>query len=199
MQTIEHRPVEWVNGHYIYETEVLADGPEAAEESEDVKETKSWKDYLPLMVILAVSGLTTAALQPSIAGAASMLSVMRVFMGVFLVIFSMLKFFDLPGFVKGFRMYDLGARNWKAYAYLYPFLELGLGLALLLGYQLFAVNVVLAALMFFGAAGVLLALKKGLDIHCACLGTTLKVPLSTVALVEDLGMGFMALLMLWQL
>ncbi len=40
--------------------------------------------------------------------------------------------------------------------------------------------------------GVIRALSKRLDIECACLGTVLKVPLSTVALVEDLGMAAMA-------
>jgi hypothetical protein len=36
------------------------------------------------------------------------------------------------------------------------------------------------------------ALAKGLDLKCACMGSILKVPLSTVALVEDLGMVGMA-------
>jgi hypothetical protein len=42
-------------------------------------------------------------------------------------------------------------------------------------------------------------LTKRLDIECACLGTVLRVPLSTVALTEDLGMAVMALAMLLNL
>jgi len=49
----------------------------------------------------------------------------------------------------------------------------------------------------FGSIGVVRALLKGLDIECACMGTVLHVPLSTVALVEDLGMALMAAIMLW--
>jgi hypothetical protein len=46
--------------------------------------------------------------------------------------------------------------------------------------------------LVFGALGVVSALRRGLDIECACMGTVLHVPLSTVALVEDLGMAGMA-------
>jgi hypothetical protein len=51
--------------------------------------------------------------------------------------------------------------------------------------------------LVFGSIGVLRALFKGLDIECACIGTVLHVPLSTVALLEDLGMAVMAAVMLW--
>jgi hypothetical protein len=50
--------------------------------------------------------------------------------------------------------------------------------------------------MVFGSLGVFHALRQGLDLECACLGTVLHVPLSTVALVEDLGMAAMAAAML---
>lgn len=36
-----------------------------------------------------------------------------------------------------------------------------------------------------------------MDIQCACMGTVLDVPLSTVAVIEDLGMVLMACAMLW--
>ena len=38
--------------------------------------------------------------------------------------------------------------------------------------------------------------SKGLDLNCVCMGTVLKVPLSTVALVENLGMAAAMLVML---
>jgi len=50
--------------------------------------------------------------------------------------------------------------------------------------------------MVFGSLGVLNALRKGLDLECACMGSILKVPLSTVAFLEDLGMAAMAAAML---
>lgn len=44
-----------------------------------------------------------------------------------------------------------------------------------------------------GAIGVVLVLRKGLDIACPCMGNVLSVPLSTVTLSED---GLMALALL---
>jgi hypothetical protein len=51
------------------------------------------------------------------------------------------------------------------------------------------------ALMAVSAVGVFQGMKKG-GISCACLGTALNVPLSTVSLVETVGMGVMAAAML---
>lgn len=156
--------------------------------------------YLPLIVIVLNTAAATAALQLVLpAGSGRGLTVMRTFMGLFLVVFSMFKLFDLKGFAAGFAKYDLAAKAFAPYGYLYPFLELGFGLALLANWQMMAVNGALAGLMFFGSVGVFLALKKGLNLKCACLGSTLNVPLSTVAVVEDLGMGVMALAMMGML
>jgi hypothetical protein len=150
-----------------------------------------------LLVIFGSVLLSTLALQLSLPAAerSAMLG-MSQFMGLFLVVFSMLKFFDLPGFVNGFSRYDLLAGPFRPYGYVYPFLELGLGLALLAQLSPFAVNAALAVLMFFGAAGVLRSLRRGESLRCACMGSSLNVPLSTVALVEDVGMGMMSLAML---
>jgi len=121
---------------------------------------------------------------------------MHNFMGLFLVMFSMLKLFDLPGFANGFQKYDLLAKRLRLWALIYPFLELGLGLAYLKRWQLETVYLTTIFLMSFGALGVFSALKKGLNVKCACMGTSLSVPLSTVAIVEDLGMVAMAIVML---
>lgn len=50
-------------------------------------------------------------------------------------------------------------------------------------------------LLGLGAVSVISALRKGLDVRYACMGTARKVPLSTVALIEDPGMATMALVM----
>ena len=156
-----------------------------------------WKAYTPLLVIVGSVLLSTAALQLSVeAGQRSMMFAMSQFMGLFLIVFAMLKLFDLTGFVSGFARYDLLAGPVRPYGYVYPFLELGFGLALLARVAPLAVNGALAALMFFGAAGVLRSLRRGESLRCACMGSSLNVPLSTVAVVEDVGMGLMSLAML---
>ncbi len=153
------------------------------------------KQYLPLITIIAVAALAACAI--SIYESWSMERFMQLFMGIFLVQFSVLKLFDLSGFQKGFAKYDLLAKHkhGKYYGYIYPFIELLLALGYLAnggpagpGW----VYLLTIIVMGFGAIGVILALKKGLDINCACLGTSLKVPLSTVALTENLTMAIMA-------
>lgn len=156
---------------------------------------QSWKDYIPLMVIVILSAVAAwAKLQAY--GICDVKTWMHDFMGFFLVVFSMFKFFDMEGFADGFQMYDLAAGQFRPYAYLYPFLELGLGLGYLARFELTFIYIATIAIMLFGSLGVFNALRKGLDLECACMGTVLKVPLSTVALVEDLGMAGMAIIML---
>jgi hypothetical protein len=156
---------------------------------------RTWRSYIPLMVLVSLSALSALALtgispfRPA--------NWMHGFMGLFLVMFSMFKFFNLSGFADGFQMYDLLAKRFRPYAYLYPFLELGLGLSYLARFSLKEVYVGTIVLMLFGACGVLVALKNQLKINCACMGTVLNVPLSTVAMVENVGMAAMATVMLW--
>lgn len=171
--------------------------------NEDIKKREEqrgshWTDYIPLIVIVVLSALAAAALLLSHPNA-GLHGWMNNFMGIFLVVFSMFKFFDLNGFADGFQMYDLAAKRSRAYAYVYPFLELGLGLGYLSGLFPVVVYGFTILLMSFGAVGVLIALKKGLDLNCACMGSVLKVPLSTVALTEDLGMAAMGIFMLLSL
>ncbi len=157
-----------------------------------------WTDYIPLMVIVALALLAACAKQYAyLAGADwDWMRWMHDFMGFFLVVFSMFKFFDMQGFADGFQMYDLLAKPFRPYAYVYPFIELGLGLGYLSHWHPAVVYSATIGVMVFGSLGVLNALRKGLDLECACMGSILKVPLSTVALIEDLGMAAMATAML---
>jgi biotin transporter BioY len=120
---------------------------------------------------------------------------MHNFMGLFLVMFATLKLFDLPGFADGFQMYDLLAKKSRGYALAYPFIELALGLGYLAGWRPALVYAATVIVLGFGAIGVIRALRLGLDINCACMGNILKVPLSTVALTEDVAMAAMAAVM----
>lgn len=155
-----------------------------------------WTDYIPLMVIV-VATMAAAAAKEIAYGSWSWMPWMQDFMGFFLVVFSLFKFFDMEGFADGFQMYDLLAKRLRFYAHVYPFVECGLGLGYLARWHLDAVYAVTVIVMLFGALGVINALRQGLDLECACMGTVLKVPLSTVALLEDLGMAAMAGAMWW--
>jgi hypothetical protein len=156
---------------------------------------RRWHDYIPLLALVLVSALVASALARSYGPDANPAHWMHDFMGFFLVVFALLKIFDLPGFADGFQMYDLLAQRVRAYALVYPFIELALGLAYLAFWRPTSVYLATVILLGFGALGVINGLRRGLDVNCACMGNTLKVPLSTVALVENVGMAAMALIM----
>lgn len=152
------------------------------------------KNYWPLICLIAVAALMGISL--CIATKWTLFNWMHFFMGSAFAIFATLKLFNISGFADGFQMYDLLARNSRTYAQVYPFIELFLGL-LYLSFLIPIITYSLTVLlMTIGTIGVVKALKRDLKINCACMGTVLNVPLSTVTLTEDLGMGLMALFML---
>jgi len=159
-------------------------------------ETKSKNQYWPLIVIVSMSFMGAVAIQAG-RGYFNLNSWMHYAMGIFLCIFAMFKIFDLKGFVHGFSMYDLVVKKFRPYGFIYPFIELGLGLAYLSFFKPALTYVITVVVMTIGAVGVIRSLKKGMNVNCACLGTTLKVPLSTIAVIEDVGMALMALMMLF--
>lgn len=152
-------------------------------------------EYWPLFALTGGSVLAGLAIAGG-SGAMTIAGFMHGFMGVFLVIFALLKIFNLKGFKRGFTMYDLLARRVRNYAFVYPFIELALGLAYLAFFMPVATYVVTITVFAFGTLGVLSALRDSLDIDCPCMGSILSVPLSTVTLTEDLAMVAMAALML---
>lgn len=123
-------------------------------------------------------------------------TVMANFMGGFFLAFSFFKFLDLRGFAAGFARYDILASAWSPWRYIYPFVELALGLAYLTRFLPVPTHVVTLVVMVIGAAGVIRSLMRRDQIKCACLGSVIDLPLGTVTLIEDLGMAFMAAAML---
>ena len=59
-----------------------------------------------------------------------------------------------------------------------------------------ATHLVTILVMGFSAVGVIQAVANKTQIQCACLGTVFKLPMSTVTIVEDVGMVLMAAAML---
>src|SRR5438876_234184 len=120
-----------------------------------------WQDYIPLLVIVALTLLSAGAKQLAYRGW-DWMNWMHDFMGFFLVVFSMFKFFDMEGFADGFQMYDLLAKPFRPYAYIYPFIELCLGLGYLSHWQPTMITYTATIIvMVFGSLGVFRALFKG--------------------------------------
>lgn len=157
---------------------------------------RSLSAYAPLLILITLAALVAGAKELHYGGGWDSREWMLDAMGFFLVMFSMFKFFDLEGFADGFHMYDLLAQRVRSYGFVYPFIEFTLGLGYLARWELPLIYGVTLGVMSFGALGVLNALRQKLDVNCACMGTVLKVPLSTVALTEDVAMAAMAAVML---
>src|SRR3989338_7186766 len=107
-----------------YDAQELKEAPVVAEPLPEA----SSQTYFPLILIFAylVGGITIFQLQtPTF----DVKEVMGQFMGGFFIIFSFFKLLNLKGFSDSYSTYDLLAKRWPNYGYIYPFIELGLGIA----------------------------------------------------------------------
>ncbi|MCA1748489.1 MAG: glutaredoxin [Sphingomonadales bacterium] len=108
-----------------------------------------------------------------------------------------LKLRDIESFSTMFLNYDLLARRWVPYGYLYPF---GEGLAGLLMIAGVAMWLSIPVALFIGTIGAVSVFKAVYidkrELKCACVGGDSNVPLGFVSLTENLMMIAMAIWML---
>lgn len=147
--------------------------------------------FTPLLVAVSLIGLGSLA-----SGGAD--GFMAKFMGGFFLVFGGLKLLDLGGFAAAYAKYDLLAARLPAYGWMYPVVEVVLGLAYLATPEWMGLHAITFVLMTFSALGVIRALRRGEQLTCACMGTAFNLPMTTVTIVEDLGMAAMAGAMLVQ-
>ena len=147
--------------------------------------------FTPLLVAVSLIGLGSLA-----SGGAD--GFMAKFMGGFFLVFGGLKLLDLGGFAAAYAKYDLLAARLPAYGWVYPVVEVVLGLAYLATPEWIGLHAITFVLMTFSALGVIRALWRGEQLTCACMGTAFNLPMTTVTIVEDLGMAAMAGAMLVQ-
>jgi copper chaperone CopZ len=158
-------------------------------------ETKSWiATYWPLLLIAAF--ITVASFAGTAGSGMVFHNWMINFMAGFFLVFSFFKLLDVRGFADAYSNYDLIAINWKPWGLIYPFVELGLGFAYLFRLQLTLTNWIALIVMSVSILGVLRSVSRKETIRCACLGTVLNLPMSTVTIVEDGLMIAMAAMML---
>jgi copper chaperone CopZ len=162
-------------------------------------ESASWlATYKPLLLIVAFILGASVLVQAGLGAAVdiSAMQTMRYFMAGFFIVFSFFKLLDLPAFAVAYSSYDLLAARWQGWGYVYPLVELALGVAYLVNFNPLLTNWVTVLIMGFSAIGVIRAVMSKTRIQCACLGTVFKLPMSTVTIVEDVGMVAMAAWML---
>ncbi|MEH6537869.1 MAG: MauE/DoxX family redox-associated membrane protein [Psychroserpens sp.] len=118
------------------------------------------------------------------------------FMGLFYIVFSFFKLLDLKGFPKSFRMYDPLAKVIPAYAWVYPFVEVALGILFLIRFQISFALILTLVVLGITTFGVIKTLVDKKSIQCACLGTALKLPMTKATFIENSVMIIMAVIML---
>ncbi len=159
----------------------------------------SWlATYSPLLLIIAYILGGSVLVQIGIGGFASVntMDTMRYFMAGFFVVFSFFKLLDINAFADAYAGYDLLAKRWRGWGLIYPFVELALGAAYLAHFNPLLTHWATLIVMGLSSIGVIKAVVSKTQIQCACLGTVFKLPMSTVTIVEDVGMVLMAVMML---
>lgn len=171
----------------------------APHHNETVEQTKSWfATYKPVLLIFVYISLVTLLIQ---AGNHhfDVMQWMRHFMAGFFLVFSFFKMLNLKEFAETYQMYDVLAQKIPAWAYVYAFVELTLGIAFLVNFHPFVTNVVTVIVMSVSIVGVLQTVLNKKSIQCACLGAVFNLPMSTVTIIEDGLMIAMSLGMLLML
>tara|TARA_B110000285_G_scaffold235146_1_gene315156 strand:+ start:1415 stop:2134 length:720 start_codon:yes stop_codon:yes gene_type:complete len=122
--------------------------------------------------------------------------IMLDFMGLFYIVFSFFKLLDLKGFSESFKMYDPLASRISIYGWMYPFIEVVLGLMFLMHFGVKTALVVTLIVLGITTTGVTKSLLDKKSIRCACLGTALKLPMTEATFIENAVMIVMAILLL---
>lgn len=151
--------------------------------------------YKPLLILTAFL-IFVPALALFASGALTWMGWMQYFMAGFFLAFSFFKLLDIRAFADAYAGYDLLAARWKPWGLIYPFVELALGLAYLIGFNPLLTNLVTIVVMGFSLAGVIIAVNSKKTIRCACLGAVFNLPMSSVTIIEDGLMVIMAAAML---
>jgi len=152
--------------------------------------------YKPLiLIVLFILGVSILAQYPFDRFSGMLL--MRHFMAGFFIVFAFFKLLNLEGFASSYSMYDIVARNWNAWGFIYPFVELALGILYLVDLFPFETNIATIIILGVSSIGVIQSNLQKKSIKCACLGDVFNLPMSTVTIVEDLSMIVMAIAMLF--
>jgi len=167
--------------------------PSLTEETNSVMQT-----YKPIFLIFAYILTISLIIGTTVLGFDWMLA-MRVFMAGFFLVFSFFKLINLDGFADSYAMYDVIARRFKGWGYIYALIELALGLAYTLNFNPVITNAVTLVVMLVSIIGVLQSVLNKREIQCACLGSVFNLPMSTVTIIEDGLMICMSALMLFML
>ena len=152
--------------------------------------------YRPVIALFAMTALMAMAASFAVTGSPFTIRAAEWFIAFSMVVLALLKLQNVETFSSMFLNYDLLARKWVPYSYVYPFAE-GLAGVLMIAGALTWLSVPVA--LFIGTIGAVSVFKAVYidrrELKCACVGGSSNVPLGFVSLTENLMMVAMALWM----
>ena len=158
---------------------------------------KDETSYRPVVAVFAMTALMALAASQAAMGKPFTIMAGEWFIAFSMCVLAILKLQDVERFSTMFLNYDLLARRWVPYAYLYPFAEALAGALMIAGTATW-LSVPLA--LFIGGIGAVSVAKAVYidkrELKCACVGGSSNVPLGFVSLTENLMMVAMAIWML---
>jgi glutaredoxin len=153
--------------------------------------------YRPVIAVFATAAAAALGISWMVFGSVLTVATAEWFVSMSMMILAMLKLQDVESFSTMFLGYDLLARRWVPYSYIYPYGEFVAG-ALMTAHVLPWLSIPIAGFIgTVGAVSVFYAVYvQKREIKCACVGGGSKVPLGFVSLTENLFMIGMAVWML---
>ena len=162
------------------------------------KEDPGKTTYTPVLVIFGVCALMAGAVSIAAFGQLFTLRGIEWFAAFSMCGLAIQKLRDVESFSTSFLNYDLLARRWVPYGYVYPFAEGTAGVLMVAGGIWGVVGAPLA--LFVGTIGAVSVFKAVYidrrELKCACVGGNSNVPLGFVSLTENLVMMAMGIWML---
>ena len=155
--------------------------------------------YRPIIAIFA----TTILMALSTAWALGELSIVRVielFIAFSMCALAIQKLRDLEAFSLQFLNYDILAQKWVKYSYVYPFVEMLAGVAMISGFLTILsapAAIVIATINGYSVFKAVYIDKR--ELKCACVGGNSNVPLGFISLTENIMMAGMGFWMLYHL
>lgn len=152
--------------------------------------------YRPVIALFSMTALLALAVSYAATGRAITAHTLPWFISISMTVLALLKLQNVATFSTMFLNYDLLAKRWMPYGYVYPFAE-GLAGILMTAGALSWLSVPVA--LFIGTVGAVSVFKAVYidkrELKCACVGGSSNVPLGFVSLTENLMMIGMALWM----
>ncbi|MBB5727394.1 glutaredoxin [Sphingomonas endophytica] len=153
--------------------------------------------YRPVIAVFAMTALMALAASYAVFGTPVTVRAGEWFIAFSMCVLAMLKLQNVESFSSMFLNYDLLAKRWVPYSYIYPYAE-GLAGVLMAAGALTWLSVPVALVIgTIGAVSVIKAVyvdKR--ELKCACVGGDSNVPLGFLSLTENVMMVAMAIWMI---